>query len=116
MSEAQEQETIVEWLEWHRVPFYAIPNGGKRNPSEAAHMKRQGVRAGVPDLCIPRASGGYHGLYIELKVGKNKPTDNQVAWIKRLRAEGYAAFVCYGADSAISCIKTYLGQGESLVP
>ena len=90
------------------VHVFHIPNGGSRNKAEAANLKRQGVRAGVPDLCIPVANGGYHGLYIEMKAGKNKPTDNQVRWLELLRRNGYAAFVCYGADSAIECIRRYM--------
>ena len=43
-------------------------------------MKRQGVKAGVPDICLPVARNGYHGLYIELKAGKNKATKNQEKW------------------------------------
>lgn len=78
MSEAQEQEAVIEWCDWKHIPIFAIPNGGKRDAREAAHMKRQGVRAGVPDLCVPVARGGFHGLYIEMKVGKNKPTDKQL--------------------------------------
>ena len=108
MTEAEAQETVVEWCEWHHLPVFAIPNGGKRNAAEAAHMKRQGVRAGVPDLCIPIAKGKYHGLYIEMKVGRNKPTALQMEWLTRLRDNGYAAFVCYGADNAIACIREYL--------
>ena len=108
MTEAQAQEAVVEWCEWHHVPVFAIPNGGKRNAAEAAHLKRQGVRAGVPDLCIPVARGRYHGLYIEMKVGRNKPTALQAEWIRRLRENGYAAAVCWGADSAIETLRRYL--------
>ena len=50
MSEAQEQEVIIQWADLHGLPLFHIPNGGKRNAAEAAHLKRQGVRAGVPDL------------------------------------------------------------------
>ena len=49
MSEAQEQEVIIEWADLHGLPLFHIPNGGKRNAAEAAHLKRQGVRAGVPE-------------------------------------------------------------------
>ena len=33
-----------------------------------------GVKAGVPDLCLPVPMNGYAGLYIEMKYGSNKPT------------------------------------------
>ncbi len=108
MSEAQEQEAVIEWCDWARVPIFAIPNGGKRNPAEAAHLKRQGVRAGVPDLFMPIASSTYHGLFIEMKAGKNKPTENQLEWIARLERQGYKACVCVGATQAIETIIKYL--------
>ena len=108
MSEADEQIKVIQWCDSVGVHVFHIPNGGSRNKAEAANLKRQGVRAGVPDLCIPVANGGYHGLYIEMKAGKNKPTDNQVRWLELLRRNGYAAFVCYGADNAIECIRRYM--------
>nr|DAL99451.1 MAG TPA: Nuclease [Caudoviricetes sp.] len=110
MSEADEQRTVVEWCALKRIPVYHIPNGGSRNKAEAARLKAQGVKAGVPDLCIPVSRGGYHSLYIEMKYGKNKPTEKQLEWIALLRREGMAAYVCYGADNAIACIERYLAM------
>ena len=49
-----------------------MPNGGKRNPAEAARFKAMGVKAGVPDLCLPVPMNGYAGLYIEMKYSNNK--------------------------------------------
>ena len=112
MSEAEEQAAVVEYCDLRHIPVYAIPNGGKRNPGEAAHLKRQGVRPGVPDLCIPAARGPYNGLYIEMKVGRNKPTEAQYEWIQRLRENGYAAYVCYGAGNAIACIEKYFEKSS----
>lgn len=112
MSEAQEQCTVVEWCEWHRLPIFAIPNGGKRDPKEAAHLKRQGVKAGVPDLFLPIARGGYHGLFIEMKYGTNKVTTKQEEWLKLLKRQGYSTYICYGARNAIACIEAYMGMGR----
>lgn len=56
-------------------------------------MRSEGLKSGVPDLCLPVARSGYHGLYIELKAGKNKPTDNQLAWLEVLEAQGYKTAV-----------------------
>ena len=118
LSEAEEQCKLMAWAEycvWAGVYpelalLFAIPNGGKRNAAEAAHLKRQGVKAGVPDLCLAVPRGAYHGLYIELKVGTNKPTENQLAWLKLLKQHGYAVAVCYGAEEAKDVIDKYLNQ------
>lgn len=120
MSEAQEQCKLIKWADKcvqmkihpELSMLYAVPNGGRRDKAEAAHLKRQGVRAGVPDLFLPVSRGGYHGLFIELKYGKNKPTKKQTEWLKSLNEQGYAVAVCYGCDEASEKILKYLKLGE----
>lgn len=112
--EAIEQIKLFRWAEWAIVEYpelkllHHIPNGGSRNTIEAANLKKQGVRAGVPDLCLPVARGGYHGLYIEMKAGKNKPTEKQLEWIEELRNEGYAVSICWGFEAARDELEKYL--------
>ncbi|MDO5149688.1 MAG: VRR-NUC domain-containing protein [Oscillospiraceae bacterium] len=112
--EAAEQTALFRWADFMSGQFpeiemlYHIPNGGSRNKIEAAHLKQQGVKAGVPDLCLPVARGEYHGLYIELKYGKNKPTENQKRWINHLRSQNYKAEVAYGWEEASKIILEYL--------
>lgn len=113
-SEATEQEIVINWCEYNspRHPelklIYHVPNGGSRNQLEAVNLKRQGVKAGVPDLNLPVALNGFHGLYIEMKFGKNKTTEKQNWWLEQLEKQGYKTAVCYGADEAIDTIKEYL--------
>lgn len=112
--EAAEQTALFRWAGLMSGQFpeiemlYHIPNGGSRNKIEAAHLKQQGVKAGVPDLCLPVARGEHHGLYIELKYGKNKPTENQKRWINLLRSQNYKAEVAYGWEEASKIILEYL--------
>ena len=89
--------------------LFHIPNGGSRNRLEAINLKRQGVKAGVPDLFLPVSRHGKNGLFIEMKFGKNRTTDLQDEWLKNLNKQGYAAVVCYGFDDAVGVIKEYLG-------
>lgn len=105
--EAIEQEAVVKFCEYRKIPIFAIPNGGKRNKKEAYWLKRSGVKPGVPDLCVPVAKKGYHGLYIEMKYGNNKPTDNQKKWIRLLKDNGYFVDVCVGAKEAMNLIDWY---------
>lgn len=113
-SEATEQEALVKWcgLQQSRHPelklLYHVPNGGSRNTLEAANLKCQGVKAGVPDLCLPVSRNGFHGLYIEMKYGRNKTTEKQKEWLEALTAQGYFAVVCYGAEEAKKVISRYL--------
>jgi hypothetical protein len=88
--------------------LYAIPNGGDRHPVVAAKMKAEGVRAGVPDYCLPVARGGYHGLYVELKTPTGYPSREQRAWIAALREQGYRAEVCRGWAAAWDVIREYM--------
>lgn len=119
-SEATEQERLISWAQWqyNKYPelklLYHVPNGGSRNTLEAANLKRQGVKAGVPDLCLPVARQNFHGLYIEMKWGKNKVTENQSQWLDDLREQGYNAIVCYGADEAIRAIEDYLDKWKDM--
>lgn len=77
--------------------LHAIPNGGKRSKSEAARMKAAGVKAGVPDMFLPVARGGSHGLYIELKrIKGGRVSAEQLAWMEELTREGYTCAVCHG--------------------
>lgn len=101
-DESGHQEALFEWAAYHMdcMPeleyMHHIPNGGKRDKRTAVALKRQGVKAGVPDICLPVARNGYHGLYIELKAGKNKATKNQEKWQVFLNDQGYYAVICYG--------------------
>lgn len=106
-AEAREQETVAAYCELMKIPFYHVPNGGSRNRLEAANLKRQGVKAGVPDLCFPVPMGKYHGMYIEMKAGKNKTTQAQDEWLELLKNNGYMTAVCYGFDEAKAVIDKY---------
>ncbi len=82
-SEATEQMAAINWCNtWSikhpelRLMFH-ITNGGKRNKLEADNLKRKGVKAGVLDLFLPVPRSCYNGLFIELKYGNNKTTDNK---------------------------------------
>lgn len=116
MTEAQHQMQIFKWSVQSSVRaiypelklLYHIPNGGKRDPIEARHLKAQGVKKGVPDLHLPVARGNYHGLYIELKTEKGKATPEQKWWLNELSAQGYFCSICKGYQEAIKCLESYL--------
>lgn len=114
-TESNEQQTLFEWARrmegrWPELKMlYHIPNEGKRRQRTGARLKAEGLKSGVPDICLPVARGGHHGLYIELKRKRNsKVTKEQMDWIADLVAQGYVAAVCRGCDEAISLITDYL--------
>ena len=113
-NEELEQIAVFDWAKVMegRIPelkwLYHIPNGGLRSKATAARLKAAGVKSGVPDLCFPVPRGNFHGLYIELKYGKNKTTLQQEEWLAYLGDAGYLTAVCYGAEEAIGWIEAYL--------
>lgn len=83
----------------------AIPNGQYR-PGQAMEP---GLKAGVPDVFLPVAAHGFHGLWIELKVDGNEPDADQWRWLKALANEGYAVWLVRDyAETAIDIIEKYL--------
>jgi hypothetical protein len=114
-TEGDEQRAVFEWarLLERRRPELAlllhIPNGGLRNAPEAARFKGEGVRRGFPDMFLPVARGGYHGLMVELKRARGgRVSDDQMAWLSALNEQGYRAVVARGAAEAIREITQYL--------
>ena len=108
-TEDQEQIVLATWLAKNNILFYHCPNGGSRNMIEAVKFKRMGVKAGVPDICIPIARKGHHGLYCELKRRSGGViTEQQAYWLEELKLQGYYVFVSKGADDAIIKVKNYL--------
>lgn len=109
-TETDEQIAVVQYCDIKRIPCVHIPNEGKRGYAYAAKMKRMGLRSGFPDLFIPRACGGLHGLFVEMKAGRNKTTPNQDKWLADLSAAGYCCRVCYGFDEARRAIDEYIRE------
>lgn len=115
MTEHEEQVALMRLVEMHKSRWpelgmlYAVPNGGDRNMLVAKKLKAEGVKPGVPDLCLPIARGGYHGLYIELKrQKKSQISPEQIAWLQELNGQGYRAEVCKGAKEAWDVILEYV--------
>ena len=90
--------------------LFAVPNGGQRNVIVASKLKAEGVRAGVPDMCIPVARRGHIGLWIEFKSAKGRVSDSQMAYRELLEHEGHRVEVCRAWDDAAEVVKWYLGK------
>lgn len=132
--EHQEQCALIQWCELHKTKYpeldmiFAIPNAGgfsggfKSNAVRVLRLKESGVKKGVPDLflSVPAVieeryhEKVLHGLYIEMKVGRNKPTDVQLEWFKNLRDRDYQVALCYSWTEAVQAIIDYLGLPERI--
>ena len=70
--------------------LFAIPDGGRRDAVTGAHLKAEGVRAGVPDmfLAVPRQNAP--GLFPELKKQKGgRVSENRKTMHEALSQGGY---------------------------
>lgn len=92
--------------------IFAVPNGGHRHKVVASKLKAEGVESGVPDIFVAVPNEQHAGLFIEMKFGRNKPTDNQKGWLKLLERMGYRTVVCWSADDAIGALEAHLALCE----
>lgn len=113
-SEHANQTALFAWsalaakdyppLRW----LFAIPNANSHR------MVSEGVRGGVPDICLPHPWDHFAGLYIEMKIEKRRSEKNggcsedQLKWIDYLQSAGYKVHVCYGWEEARARILEYL--------
>ena len=122
MNKATEHDHQVALFQWaaakskHEIPelklMFAIPNGGHRHIGVAKKLKAEGVKAGVPDIFLPVARFGYHGLFIELKTEDGRIQDNQKEWLNELALAGYFTYICHGVDEARELIEYYMGKNK----
>lgn len=112
--EFKHQCALIEWARLHEKRYPGLDmlvssqNGVFKSKAEAGKAKAAGMKEGEHDLNLKVARGGYHGLSIELKYGKGKPTKKQLQYGDRLTQEGW--YVCYrwSWPEAADTIKAYL--------
>lgn len=113
-SEETEQINLFRWAAFAENIYpelklmYHVPNEGKRSAATGSRLKQAGLKPGVPDIVLPVARGGYIGLYIELKYGRNKASENQKNWLRDLGGQNHLTAVCYGWEQAKDLIESYL--------
>lgn len=95
-EEQRLQEQYVAWLDSKGICFCASA-GGLHTPNKRAaiRMKRAGYKAGVQDIFIYLARGGYHGMAVELKV-HSYASVAQKEWQVALTQRGYYAIIVPG--------------------
>ena len=91
-----------------RKLFHSIPNGGFRNPREAAILVDEGEEAGAADTELHIARHGYHGLFVEFKTPTGRQSAAQKEFQRQVEAEGYKYIIVRSVEQFISEIKAYL--------
>jgi hypothetical protein len=131
-SEYQHQVALVAWARWSAKllrnsdepecdrkrwaldHLHSIPNGlwlgadRRRAASVISSAKAAGLTPGVPDLRLDFAAQGYHGLYVEMKAGRNDLTPEQRLFYDGARAAGYEVIVAWSWMDAAREIVSYM--------
>ncbi len=112
-EESKIQQVIISWCELNKQKYKDIefihhsPNGGFRNIREASRFKKEGVRAGFPDLFLAVPQKGFNGLFVEVKTSKGKLSPNQKLWKEKSINNGYAFYIVRSLEDFINVIKDY---------
>ncbi len=136
-TEHAEQCVVMRWAALNAAKWpclrllHAIPNGaffgaevkhlrgGKAVPVAAIRarkLKEEGLKEGVPDLCLPVPSGrATRGLYIEMKRRtQGRPSAMQTWWRECLNLMGYRATLCRGAEEAIEVLRQHVQHAPAV--
>lgn len=96
--------------------LFAIKNEEKSGSAiVGGRFKASGVKAGVPDVMLPIARQGVHGLFIELKKPGGKARKEQIEFGGKLQNQKYGWCVCDSWEKAKDVILMYLGRPNPLV-
>jgi hypothetical protein len=101
------QKSVAKYLDNVQATWFHCPNGGSRNAIEATKLKAMGTKPGVPDCLILDQLKGFSGLAIELKVGYNKPSEQQLAFLDKLVAQNWLVIVSWSLDEIITVLDWY---------
>ena len=112
--EHEVQKAICQYLDIRKIFYFAVPNGGHRHIKVATKLKSEGVKAGIPDLCLLKDGKAY---FIEVKrpktvhSPKGRVTKNQVEVFGKITDEGCKVEVAYGVEDVRECLHQW-GFGD----
>ena len=113
-QESTLQKTCVAWFRAqypdHALMLFAVPNGGGRSRIEGAVMKGEGVTAGVADLLLLEARGGWGSLCIEMKTRdkSSKQRPSQKAWQEATERAGNRYVVVRSFEAFRALVSEYM--------
>jgi hypothetical protein len=107
ISEKELQIAFIKWFKLNHPKCLIISH-----PLEATYNRRDlilmGACPGTPDIQIIEPNVLYRGLWLELKMGRNKASELQIEFMHKLELRGYKTAVCYSLDEAINIVNDYL--------
>lgn len=112
--ETAEHINVVNWFHYQfpelAEDFHHFANERRCSVAQGRLLKRMGVKRGVADFFLALPLNEKAGLWIELKVNKNKATTEQVNFLTRKHERGYEAKVVWGFDQTREVILDYLKE------
>lgn len=108
------QVKVVQYVRtfYPEVLILSIPNGSGTTAKNRLALYAEGLLPGVPDLFIPEARKGFHGLWIEMKTNEGVESKAQKIIRKNLELNGYLCYVARCEQTAINIIESYLSTEE----
>jgi hypothetical protein len=106
-EEHEIQSTIAKYLDYMKVPFFAVPNGEKRTKIAGTRLKREGVKRGVADLFVMLCNQTYGGLFIEVKTKTGTQSKEQKEFEARAIEQGYCYKIARSLDDVIKIVTDY---------
>jgi hypothetical protein len=105
-SEGEFHKSVAQWLDWMLMPpalYTTFPAGwGKMDKATAGRLRGSGLKPGFPDILV------FHGgrcVGIELKVGKNAESEEQLVMFPLLKAAGVNVYVCRSIDEVFAALR-----------
>lgn len=115
MSLHAEQIDHINLVNWFNNEFpelekdlHHFANERKCSAQTGRLLKRMGVKKGVSDFFLAVPMNKKSGLWIELKVGTNKPTKEQKEFASRKITRNYDAVIVWGFEAGKAIILSYL--------
>ena len=119
-TERQVQVAVADYMDRHsffRDFWLHVPNE-RSDKVQAALLKREGVKAGVPDILVIRPARGFVGMALELKRPNAPPSSLSQAqrmWLEQFDRMGWYATVAKGVDAALEKLRWYALGAEQPV-
>lgn len=120
-SESYLQQSIITLLRNYEELYpalqtiFSIPNGiylsGKNKFGIIHKLKAEGLKKGIPDLCLPVKSKNkkFNILFVELKTETGKLSEEQIMIIDCLKKNGSCVEIIRNKKDFIQLINSYLG-------
>lgn len=120
-SEHQIQAAFFDWIALNEKQHpalslaFAIPNGANKSIAARMKFKKEGLKSGVPDVCLPVKGRlnrrEYIGLFIEFKSKSGVLSAAQKVWIDALQNAGHRVEIARDWITAANVVSEYLGLG-----